>query len=94
MSAPRSSGAVEVAPDALGPARAGSGPSGGLALRWCEHEPTPAAERSRSPPRVRRRGVVGEPGPGGARQKYLPGMVPGTRKAFSARCLGVAQRPC
>jgi hypothetical protein len=46
---PRSSGAVEVAPEALGPARAGSGSesSVGLAQRWREHEVTPAAERSR-----------------------------------------------
>jgi hypothetical protein len=50
MAAPRSSGAVAVAPEAPGLARAGSGPSGGLARRGHERELTPAAERSRPPP--------------------------------------------
>jgi hypothetical protein len=88
MSAPRSSGAIEVAPDALGSARAGSGPSGGLARRWCEPALTPAAERSRAPPPALRGGGFREPGPGTTRQKFLRPQVdkePGTRKALSAR---------
>ena len=37
-------------------------------------------------------GVAGDPGPGGASQKFLPMMEPGTRR--SRRCLAVAPRPC
>jgi hypothetical protein len=64
------------------------------ARRWRAHECTPAAEHSRAPSRARRRGVVGEPGPGGARQKRLLGMAPGPHKALSVGCLCVARRPC
>ena len=47
--APLSSGAVEVAPETLGPARAGPLSSGGLARRWWTLVCAPAAERSRAP---------------------------------------------
>jgi hypothetical protein len=59
---------------ALGPAWAGSGPSGGLARRGCKRELTPAAEQSRSPP-LGVRGGVRRQGPGEARQKGLPGIA-------------------
>ncbi len=53
-------GAVAVAPEALGPARAGSGPASGLTRRWRAQECTLATERNRPPPHAR--GVGGLPG--------------------------------
>jgi len=90
---PRSSGAVEVAPDALGcgsaaapwPARVEAPSSGGLARR--QRDVTPAAERSRAPPpRVARGGWRRVPGPGPPlhergvpRRGPVPRPEPGTR---------------
>ena len=87
ISAPRTSGAVNGAPEARGPARAGSSPSGGFVRLGRERELTPAAERSREPPPASREGGSRELGPGVARQKFLRiDREPGTRKALSARC--------
>ena len=90
MAAPRSSGAVKVAPDVLAPARAGPGPSGGFVQRCRVRERTPAAERSRDPPASE--GGLGSLGTGVARQIGAP--APRTRWAWSARCLSVASLPC
>ena len=80
MAAPPSSGAVLVAPDALGPARAGPVSSGGLARRWRVLVCTPAAERSCLPPRapsvVRGWGGGGETGPGPSPQQRGPVLDP------------------
>ena len=90
MAAPRSSGAVKVAPDVLVPARAGPVPSGGFVQRCRACERTPTAERSRDPPASE--GDLGSSGMGVARQIGAP--APGTRWVWSARCLSVASLPC
>jgi hypothetical protein len=68
ITAPRSPGAVKVAPDVLVSARAFPGSSGGLARRWRVRERTPAAERSRAPPCVIGKGGLRDVGPSVARQ--------------------------
>ena len=80
MAAPRSSGAVKVAPDVLVPARAGPVSSGGFGQRCQACERTPAAERSRDPPASE--GGLGNTGTGVARQIGAP--APKTRWAWSA----------
>jgi hypothetical protein len=72
--APLSSGAVKVAPETLGPARAGPFSSGGLARRWWTLVCAPAAERSRAPAPVRAVMMAGEGGGGG------PGSGPSPQK--------------
>ena len=87
ITAPPSSGVV-VAPDALGPARAGPSSSGGWARRWRVPKGTPAAERSRLPPPAGRR-VGGEaevtgPGPSLQARRRPPPPEPVTRLDFVA----------
>jgi hypothetical protein len=82
---PCSSGAVEVAPDALGPARAGPASSGGFGGR--QREVTPAADRSRPPPPAGRGGGGSRRSPGPPRQfrRLGPSLPePGTRLVRSA----------
>jgi len=63
---PLSSGAVKVAPDVLGPARAGPVSSGGFGGR--QRDSTPAADRSR-PPLPTRWGLGSRRGPGPSPQR-------------------------
>lgn len=89
---PRSSGAVEVAPDVLGPARAGPSSSGGFVRRWHARMCSPAAERSRPAPPAGGGAEVGWESPGPSLQKRAP--APGTRVRSFLRDSDVAVLPC
>lgn len=88
---PTSSGAVEVAPEALCPARAGPSSSGGSARRGPSRKRSPAAERSRPAPPAAGRGEGEGESPGPSPQNSVP--APGTRVRSFLRELDVALLP-
>ena len=97
---PLSSRAVKVAPEALGPARAGPALSGGFGGR--QRDVTPAADRSRPPPFPTSAVAVGGgsrrgPGPPLQRRWIVAGPEPSTRRtrsASEASCPWYLHRQC